>query len=246
MPDSRDIPLAELRDDDGRSPARAAVVLRVLVGSRAYGLAREESDSDLRGVFVPAASWHWSLAKPPEQVESDEEQTVIWEVEKFVGLALKGNPAILETLWSPAVLFASGIGRELLGLRERVLSRAVYRSFLGYAEAQFVGMTRARERGGNVKLRHAMHMIRLLIAGEGLVRTGVLVLDATEHRERLLRIRDGAEPWEAVLAWKAELTARMEESFRATVLPEEPDVAAADAFLIKVRAEMARREVSGG
>ena len=100
--------------------------------------------------------------------------------------------------------------------------------------------------GGSVKLRHAMHMIRLLIAGEGLVRTGVLVLDATEHRERLLRVRDGAEPWEAVLAWKAELTAQMEESYRATVLPEEPDAAAADAFLIKVRAEMARREVQGG
>ena len=71
-------------------------------------------------------------------------------------------------------------------------------------------------------------------------------LDATEHRERLLRVRDGAEPWEAVLAWKAELTAQMEESYRATVLPEEPDAAAADAFLIKVRAEMARREVQGG
>lgn len=246
MTSRRAITLSELREDDGRSAPAASIVLKVLVGSRAYGLAREESDSDLRGVFVPAASWHWSLAKPPEQVENDEEQTVIWEVEKFVGLALKGNPAILETLWSPAVLFASAIGRELLGLRERVLSRAVYRSFLGYAEAQFVGITRARERGGNVKLRHAMHMIRLLIVGEGLVRTGVLMLDATEHRDRLLRVRDGAEPWEAVLAWKAELTARLEASFRATVLPEEPDFAAADAFLVKVRAEMARREASGG
>lgn len=236
----------EMVEDDARVAGPAVVVLRVLVGSRAYGLAREESDSDVRGVYVAGAARQWSMKKPAEQFEDDAEQTVIWEIEKFLGLAMKGNPAILEAMWSPAVLFASEIGKGLIGLREKVLSRAVHRSFLGYAETQFVGMSRARDRGGNVKWRHAMHMIRLLIAGEELVRTGRLRLDATEHREKLLRIRDGAESWSRVLGWKDELTAKMEDAVKTTSLPEAPDWPAADAFLIGVRGDMARRGVACG
>jgi hypothetical protein len=242
MSNPRTFNLQTLPNDDGHTAADASVILRVLVGSRAYGLAREDSDADLRGVYIPSAAAHWSLTKPPEQFESDEEQTVIWELEKFLALALKGNPAILETLWSPVVLFASDLGRELLALRTRVLSKAVYRSFLGYAETQFVGMSRAMDRTGSVKWRHAMHMIRLLIAGEGLVRTGDLVLDATPHRERLLRVRDGIEPWSAILAWKNELSARLDLSFQSTTLPDSPDTAAANAFLVRARHAMAHRE----
>lgn len=242
MTHERTFSLDALRDDDGRTVHDACVILRVLVGSRAYGLAREDSDADLRGVYIPSASAHWSLTKPTEQFESDEAQTVIWEIEKFLALALKGNPAILETMWSPVVLFASDLGRDLLELRSQVLSKAVYRSFLGYAEAQFIGMSRAMDRTGAVKWRHAMHMIRLLIAGEELVRTGSLVLDATPHRERLLRVRDGVEPWSAILAWKTELSAALDRSFQTTPLPESPDTTAANAFLIKARRTMARRE----
>lgn len=242
MTRERTFSLDALRDDDGRTSHDACVVLRVLVGSRAYGLAREDSDADLRGVYIPSASAHWSLTKPPEQFENDEAQTVIWEIEKFLALALKGNPAILEALWSPVVLFTSDLGRGLLELRFHVLSKAVYRSFLGYAEAQFIGMSRAMDRTGSVKWRHAMHMIRLLIAGEELVRTGLLALDATPHRERLLRIRDGIEPWSAILAWKNELAASLDRSFQMTPLPESPNTAAVNAFLIKARREMASRE----
>src|SRR6516165_5429187 len=46
------------------------VVYRVAVGSRAFGLATEDSDEDRRGVYLPPAEWTWSLFKPPEQVES--------------------------------------------------------------------------------------------------------------------------------------------------------------------------------
>src|SRR5690606_28318483 len=46
------------------------VVLRVVVGSRAYGLDEPGSDTDLRGVYLPPAELHWSLAGVPEQLEN--------------------------------------------------------------------------------------------------------------------------------------------------------------------------------
>lgn len=226
----------------------AAVFLRVVVGSRAYGLDSDHSDTDIRGVYAPSAAVHWSLDGAPEQFQSDETQTVLWEVEKCLRLALKANPSVLEMLWSPLVEFASPLGKELLSLRERFLSKAVYKSFLGYADAQFAAIERANAASTNAgkgsggaggKWRHAMHLIRLLIAGEGLVRTGRLELDAREHRDLLLSIKRGERAWSEVEGLRTAWRERFDREFASTVLQDEPDVSAADALLIKVRRTMA-------
>lgn len=98
---------------------RHFVILRVAVGSQAFGLATDASDEDRRGVFLPPAELTWSLFKPPEQLEyaSDGVEEVDWELEKFLRLALQANPTILETLWSPLVLHVSELGQELRDLR---------------------------------------------------------------------------------------------------------------------------------
>ena len=55
---------------------------------------------DRRGFYLPPAELQWSLAGVPEQLETDQEE-VYWEVEKFIRLALKANPNVLECLYSP-------------------------------------------------------------------------------------------------------------------------------------------------
>ncbi|MBY0460722.1 MAG: nucleotidyltransferase domain-containing protein, partial [Gemmataceae bacterium] len=134
------------------------VVLRVVLGSKAFGLATESSDEDRRGVFVPPADWHWALAKPPEQVEVFGEgvEEVDWEVEKFVRLALQANPNILETLWSPAVLHADAIGQELRAIRGAFLSRHLYRTYSGYVLSQFRLMKKGFATDRRYKPKHAM------------------------------------------------------------------------------------------
>ena len=73
---------------------RQFVILRVAVGSQAFGLATDASDEDRRGVFLPPADLTWSLFKPPEQVEyaSDGIEEVDWELEKFLRLASRQIP----------------------------------------------------------------------------------------------------------------------------------------------------------
>src|SRR5262245_50729094 len=43
------------------------VIYRCVVGSRAYGLDDDDSDTDRRGVYLPPAELHWSLYGVPEQ-----------------------------------------------------------------------------------------------------------------------------------------------------------------------------------
>ncbi len=102
--------LGEIADDMG-----PWIIYRCQVGSKAFGLANDESDDDLRGIYLPPARLHWSLRRLPEQLEFADESRdeVYWELEKFLRLALKANPNVLETLWTQRVLTASETADEL-------------------------------------------------------------------------------------------------------------------------------------
>jgi len=77
------------------------VIYRCVIGSQAYGLADAESDVDRRGIYLPPADLHWSLYGVPEQLENHETQEAYWELQKFLVLALKANPNVLECLYTP-------------------------------------------------------------------------------------------------------------------------------------------------
>jgi predicted nucleotidyltransferase len=218
------------------------VILRVGAGSRAFGLAVETSDEDRRGVYLPPAELTWSLFKPPEQIEYRREgvEETCWELEKYLQLALQANPNILETLWSPQVLFADDIGRALLGLREVFLSQHLYKTYSGYVLSQFKLMRRNQERTGKYKAKHAMHLIRLLYSGINALRTGEILVDVGKHREELLRIRSGELDFEEVRRRALELDREFQEAFGATKLPERPDYDRVNRFLIEARRSRVR------
>src|ERR1041385_7896977 len=77
------------------------VIYRCVVGSRAYGLEETGSDTDRRGIYLPPAELHWSLGGVPEQLENPAGEECYWELKKFLVLALKSNPTVLECLYSP-------------------------------------------------------------------------------------------------------------------------------------------------
>lgn len=210
------------------------VQFRSVVGSSAYGLAQEHSDIDRRGFYLPPAELHWSLAGTPEQI-SREPDEVYWEAGKFVRLALKANPTVLECLYSPMVEQCEPIAAELLAIRHVFLSRQIHRTYHEYVMAQFRKADRV-----DIRWKHAMHLIRLLLSGIAALRDGVLPLGVDEHRERLLAIRRGEVPWAEVNAWRLELHRRLDEALAATSLPEYPDAARADEWLIRARRQAAR------
>ena len=72
------------------------VIYRCIVGSCAFGLSDENSDTDRRGFYLPPANLHWSLFGVPEQLERPETEECYWELQKFIQLALRANPNVLE------------------------------------------------------------------------------------------------------------------------------------------------------
>jgi len=91
--------------------------------------------------------------------------------------------------------------------------------------------------GRPVKWKHAMHLCRLLISGRDLLATGVLRINVSEHRDRLLAIKSGSLPWTELEEWKTELEADMEAAYQVSHLPKAPDVERVNALLVRARLE---------
>ena len=216
---------------------RSCIIYKCQVGSKAFGLATESSDDDIRGIFLLPARQQWSLFESPEQLESNDGQLdeVFWELEKFLRLALKANPNILETLWSPVVLESSPLADELRQMRHAFLSRQIYKTYSGYALSQFRRMKNSYASKGSFKFKHAMHLIRLLHSGTQTLKTGEIMIDVSDFRGELLRIRNGHYSFEEVEAMAKDLEQTFAEAFERTKLPEQPDLAQVNRFLIKAR-----------
>ena len=214
---------------------RPYIIYRCVVGSRAYGLDDADSDTDRRGIYLPPARLHWSLAGLPEQIEDHAAQEVYWELEKFLRLALKANPNVLECLYTPLVEHATPLAEELRALRDRFLSKHLYQTYNGYVLSQFRKLEQDLRTHGEVRHKHAMHLVRLLLSGIIALREGTILVQVTAHRERLLAIKRGDLPWAEVNAWRLALHQQFDAAYAASTLPERPDRAAVDALLIRAR-----------
>jgi hypothetical protein len=220
---------------------RDHTVYACVMGSRAFGLATEGSDTDRRGVFLAPTPLFWRFEKPPTHVEGPAPEQFSWELERFCELALRANPNILECLHSPLVEYVDDTGRELLALREAFLSRQVHGTFTRYALGQRKKLEGDVRTHGAPRWKHAMHLLRLLVSARDLLRTGALTLDVGDGREPLLAVKRGEVSWPEVEARMNQLAAEADEALRGSPLPEEPDRARVEAFLVRVRRASARQ-----
>ncbi|MDC0768803.1 nucleotidyltransferase domain-containing protein [Streptomyces sp. HD] len=217
------------------SLVRDHTIYACVMGSRAFGLATDASDTDRRGVFVAPAPLFWRFEKPPTHVEGPLQEQFSWELERFCELALRANPNILECLHSPLVEYVDDTGRELLALREAFLSRQAHETFARYALGQRRKLEADVRNHGAPRWKHAMHLLRLLTSARDLLRTGRLTIDVGEGRESLLAVKRGEVPWPEVESRMTHLASAAEEAARHSPLPPEPDRRRVEDFLIRVR-----------
>src|SRR5262249_50594658 len=111
------------------------IILRCVVGSRAYGLEGEGSDTDRRGIYLPPASLHWSLDGVPGRLTAPLTQDCCWELNPFLLRALKATPIALECLHTPLVEHATPLAQELLAMRDCFLSKLAHESYKAQAES---------------------------------------------------------------------------------------------------------------
>ncbi|MCK1819585.1 nucleotidyltransferase domain-containing protein [Streptomyces sp. XM83C] len=214
------------------------VLLSGVVGSTAYGLAREGSDIDRLGVFATPTEELHGLRRPVESYVSTAPDRTLHEAAKWCRLALGGNPTVMELVWLPDALYEvrTPLGDELIGIRGSFLSaRRVRDAYLGYAGRQFRKLVAKAGRDAPPRrtAKHARHLKRLCTQGFELYATGRLTVRVDDpdayHRfgEEVAADPSAAEP----------LLRRFEDAFAATrsVLPELPDERPAEAWLRRVR-----------
>jgi hypothetical protein len=210
-------------------------ILGVVVGSRAYGLAVPGSDHDRRGVFAAPTRDFWRLEKPPTHFDGPLPEQFSWEIERFCVLAVQANPTVLEVLWSPLIEKITPQGEALRSVRQAFLSRRVASTYGAYARDQLARVDARRTRTGETNHKQAMHMLRLLMAGAHVLRTGEVLLDMTAHRDRLLAVKRGEVDWPSITGWAAKLQGDLAAAAETTRLPEHPDTTTIDQLLHDVR-----------
>jgi len=111
-------------------------------GSIAHGTAGDIIDDvDIGGVFI-APETHYLGLTSLEHIErigvSDKYDFALFEIRKYFKLLLKSNPNVLSLLWLPQNLYIiqNDWGKELINNRHVFMSKALYKSFGGYAHGQ--------------------------------------------------------------------------------------------------------------
>ena len=117
---------------------KESIVFLTVTGSKAYGTDVESSDTDYRGICVPPKEYFFGLKKLEQVDKFKGVDCTVFNVQKFVSLAIDCNPNIIETLYtSPSdVLIMTEVGEILVENRDLFLSKRARFSFSGYCFSQ--------------------------------------------------------------------------------------------------------------
>ncbi|WP_344731321.1 nucleotidyltransferase domain-containing protein, partial [Spinactinospora alkalitolerans] len=237
--------------------AERTTILRCQVGSGVHGITvAGQDDRDEMGICVEPPEYVIGLRRFEQYVHRTQPEGVrsgpgdldltVYSLRKWLRLALTGNPTVLLPLFVPEdeIVRVTDLGRRLRAERERILSRQAGHRFLGYLRAQRDSMLGRRggrhtnrpeliaEYGFDVKF--AYHMVRLGVQGSEMLRTGRVTLPMPDPWASWLReLRRGEHSMAEALAAAEELEAELRDLVTTSPLPEHPDHAWADAWLVE-------------
>lgn len=132
--------------------AQGLILFEAISGSRAYGLATNTSDTDIKGVFYLPKSHFFGLHNNyVAQVSNPSNDIVYYELGRFIELLLQNNPNMMELLATPAdmVRYRHPLMRHIQP--EWFISKLCEKTFSGFAQSQI-----KKARGLNKKIVNPM------------------------------------------------------------------------------------------
>ena len=208
-------------------------------GSWSHNTNLPSSDVDFCAVWAAETKDILSLNPPKETVDGKDPDFQSHEVAKFCRLLLKGNPAILEMLFTDRFCYSTRPWLELKAERRRFLSRRAVSQYLGYANGQLHRLTMGsylHTTGGRYNEKWAYHLIRVLYDGGRVAAGGdPVVWKEGAERKELMEIRTGLWSQGAVEMRANELFAEANKALESSQLPDEGDRAFLNDWLLSVR-----------
>lgn len=219
------------------------IILEGITGSVAYGLETENSDVDIKGVYLLPTKEVLKIGFNPQKTTIDhvDPDWVYHEVGKFMKLVISGNPTVTELLYLDDYTILSPVGQLLVDNRSAFLSTfGVMNAYRGYAFSQAKKLNNRTEQGldgydsalKNRFAKHTRHCFRLLMQAKQLLETGTLDVKVTpEQREYLFAM--GEKPVSEVV----DEFMRMDKEFEniESVLPDDPDMEKLNNLLYDIR-----------
>lgn len=106
-------------------------------GSHLYGTAMPTSDYDLRGFIFSPFPYLVGVKKfECQEMEGDKK---IYSASYFLKLALKGDPLVTELFFANKchIIECSEFGREIMDLKDYIISDAIYGRIMGYSTGEW-------------------------------------------------------------------------------------------------------------
>lgn len=219
------------------------IILEGVTGSTAYGLATENSDVDIKGVYLLPTREVLKMKFDPQHTTVDHVNPdwVYHEVGKFMKLVVSGNPTVTELLYLEEYTHLSPVGQMLIDNRDAFLStKSVMNAYRGYAFSQAKKLNNRTEQGldgydsalKNRFAKHTRHCFRLLMQARQLLETGTLDVRVTpEQRDYLFAMG------EKTSSEVVDEFFRQDSQFEniKSVLPDKPNTEKLDALLYEIR-----------
>jgi uncharacterized protein len=173
MPDDaiRQSILHELRDIERTEEVR--ILYACESGSRAWGFPSQDSDYDVRFLYVRQVDWYLSIFDKRDVIErpiSDMLDINGWDLRKALNLFKKSNPPLLEWLQSPIkYLEAYTVTEQIRRMSPLGFSpRACLYHYLNMARGNF----REYLQGDQVRIKKYFYVLRPILACEWIERFG--------------------------------------------------------------------------
>jgi uncharacterized protein len=221
-------------------------------GAHLYGFPSADSDVDLRGCHRLPLRDVVALDVPIQTLEhktvdeGTEVELVSHEVAKYLRLLVRHNGYILEQILSPIVVIGQGFLDELRPLACRCITRHHYHHYRGFYATQ----RKLLEKEDPKRTKPLLYAYRVLMTGIHLLRTGEIEANLPrlnegfrfsfldELMERKVKgenISTGDLDWQFHEDQLAALETTLDRAFEVSKLPNEPDRAAINEYLVKVR-----------
>jgi uncharacterized protein (DUF2237 family) len=222
----------------GKVDVRGWLLFSKIWGSFSHATQLPGSDVDYTGVYVAYQKDLLGLHPPTDTLTGEKPDYQIHEVKKFCDLLLKGNPGIIEMLFTDRMMWSDPKWKPLYEARKKFLCKTVVKQYLGYSVAQLQRLRHSKpvhSKGGIPGEKWCYHMVRVAWDAERIALGGEpKVWKDGEEKERLMAIRTGA--WTTEQAVKeAEETVALIDSRKPWPIPDEADEKFLNDWLLWIR-----------
>lgn len=187
------------------------IIFTAIAGSRSYGIHVDSSDYDIRSIFVIPLGRRVSLEYYPGEfnVKEGNKDYKYYEIQKFLHLGIKGNPNVIELIFSPdsCIEYCQGdiFKNNIFANRFDFISANTYYAYRGYAYSyvkKLNNYSKMQNRWQNIEnvnidlspinLKFMTHVIRLLLSLSNILENGEPIVEFSgENLNYLRKIRSG-------------------------------------------------------